>query len=339
MQRATRLGAVTLAATLALAGTAVPNAGASLSSVRYTAGVVVNQGDVVEVGITKCQVGYVDAASKTAYVARHCFTQDAGEILYKNSQAVGFSTRAGLIDARFKNDDVMAVRLYEDVIAGQNLFSGDAIADYDSLESGMAVCANSVKQRKVVCGHIQGAGDGVIKVEADETFIQGDSGGPAWLVDKAGNPVSFLGVISQTSTVEAPPSKTWYEWKLTSVTNKSCKTSTEVPTYLASKPKSCGIHDDAPGLLAPVTTIRPAGLPWTQRAADEFAVLSSKIKAGEPLSRQQEDMVLGLTLSIVIGLAGLGVYAAYLLGEPMITRFVEGLKRLPVTEQLGWKEY
>ena len=327
MQRATRLGAVTLAATLALAGTAAPNAGASFSSVRYTAGVVVNQGDVVEVGITKCQVGYVDAASKTAYVARHCFSQDAGEILYKKSQAVGYSTRAGLIDARFKNDDVMAVRLYDDIIAGQNLFSGDAIADYDSLEADMEVCANSVKQRKVVCGHIQGAGDGVIKVEADETFIQGDSGGPAWLVDEAHNPVSFLGVISQTSTVEAPPSKTWYEWKITSVTNKSCKASTQAPTYLAAKPKSCGIHDDAPGLLAPATATRPPGLPWTQRAANEFEVLSAKIKAGEPLSQQQEDMVLGLTLSIVIGIAGLGVYGAYLLGEPMIAQFVDGLKR------------
>lgn len=326
MQRATRLGAGTLAATLALAGAAAPNAGASLSSVHYTAGVVVNQGDVVEVGITKCQVGYVDEASKTAYVARHCFTQDAGEILYKNSQAVGFSTRAGLIDARFKNDDVMAVRLYGDIIAGQNLFSGDKIADYDSLEAGMAVCANSARQRKVVCGHIQGAGDGVIKVESDETLIQGDSGGPAWLVDEAGNPVSFLGVISQTSTVEAPPSKTWYEWKLTSVTNKSCKASTEVPTYLSSKPTSCGIHDDAPGMLEPITRLRPPGQAWMQRVAHEFEVLSSKIKAGESLSRQQEEMVLGLTLSIVIGLGGLGLYGAYLLGEPMIARLVDGFK-------------
>ena len=64
MQRATKLGAVALAATLALAGAAAPNAAADLSSVRYTAGVVVNQGDVVEVGITKCQVGYVAAAPR-----------------------------------------------------------------------------------------------------------------------------------------------------------------------------------------------------------------------------------------------------------------------------------
>ena len=327
MKRATRLGAVTLAAMLALAGTAVPSEATTLSSVRYTAGVVVNQGDVVEVGITKCQVGYVDEASKTAYVARHCFTQGPGEVLYKNSQAVGSSTRAGLIDARFKNDDVMAVRLYEDVIAGQNLFSGDAIADYDSLEADMELCANSVRQRKVVCGHIQGAGDGVIKVESDETLIQGDSGGPAWLVDADGSSLGFVGVISQTSTVEAPPSKPWYEWKITSVTNKSCKASTEVPTYTRTQPESCGIHDDAPGLLAPVTRMRPPGQPWMKRVATEFEVLSSKIKSGDPLSRQQEDMVLGLTLSIVIGLAGLGLYAAYLLGEPMIAQFVDGLKR------------
>ncbi|WP_288857778.1 hypothetical protein [uncultured Corynebacterium sp.] len=327
MRRATKLGAAALAVTLALAGAAAPNAAADLSSVRYTAGVVVNQGDVVEVGITKCQVGYVDAASKTAYVARHCFSQDAGEILYKKSQAVGYSTRAGLIDARFKNDDVMAVRLYEDIIAGQNLFSGDAIADYDSLEADMEVCANSVKQRKVVCGHIQGAGDGVIKVEADETFIQGDSGGPAWLVDDSGNPLSFVGVISQTSSTETPQGKPWYEWKLTSVTAKSCRASTEVPSYTRTQPESCGIHDDAPGLLAPETRTRPPGQPWMKRVANEFEVLSSKIKAGEPLSRQQEDMVLGLTLSIVIGIAGLSLYAAYLLGEPMIARFVDGLKR------------
>lgn len=207
MRRATKLGAAALAVTLALAGAAAPNAAADLSSVRYTAGVVVNQGDIVEVGITKCQVGYVDAASKTVYVARHCFTQGPGEVLYKNSQAVGYSTRAGLIDVRFKNDDVMAVRLYEDVIAGQNLFSGDAIVDYDTLESGMEVCANSVKQRKVVCGSLQGAGDGVIKVESDDTLIQGDSGGPAWLVDDSGNPLSFVGVISQTSTTETPNGK------------------------------------------------------------------------------------------------------------------------------------
>ena len=64
-----------------------------------------------------------------------------------------------------------------------------------------------------------------------------------------------------------------------------------------------------------------------KRVANEFEVLSSKIKAGEPLRRQQEDMVLGLTLSIVIGIAGLSLYAAYLLGEPMIARFVDGLKR------------
>ncbi|OIR40438.1 hypothetical protein BJP08_10875 [Corynebacterium sp. NML140438] len=338
MQRATRLGVVTLATTLALAGMAAPSNATTLSSVRFTPSIVVNQGDVVEVGIAKCQVGYVDAVSKTAYVARHCFTQGPGELLYKNSQAVGFSTRAGLIDARFKNDDVMAVRLYADVTAGQNPFSGDTIADYDSLESGMKVCANSVRQRKVVCGHTQGAGDGVIKVEADETLIRGDSGGPAWLVDAAGNSLGFVGVISQTSTVEAPPSKTWYEWKVTSVTNKSCKASTEVPTYLTAKPGSCGIHDDAPGRLSPLTQMRPPGQPWTRRVADEFEVLSSKIKSGDPLSRQQEDMVLGLTLSIVIGLAGLGVYGAYLLGEPVIARFVDGLKRLPVTEQFGWKE-
>ncbi len=318
--------ATTLVAGMAVTGLAVPahaessepsgSSDSSGSSSKQDGPVVVNQGDAVSSHNGGCQVGYVDKKSHTVYLAWHCFREAPGELVYKDDIPVGKTTRSAVPRADgawdIANDDVMAVQLFSDIVAGENGYSGDVLANYPSLTKGMRACMNSRQMGKVVCGEIEGAADGVISVVADEFGVPGDSGGPGWLVDKNGKPAGFLGVISNgraESSVEqsSQRKKTKLMWQFDSLTHKPCKPRTERPEYTPKNPPSCGLREDAPGTFTPLTEKRPPAKNEPGWTSSQFEQISSKRKLGIDLNDEERQAIietLVVAVAVLLGLAG-----------------------------------
>lgn len=319
--------ATTLVAGMAVTGLTVPaqaessepsgSSDSSGSSSKQNGPVVVNQGDAVGRRNGECQVGYVDKKSHTVYLARHCFGEAPGELVYtKGNIPVGKTTRSAVPpeDGAFNylNDDVMAVQLFSDIVAGDNRYSGDALASYPSLMKGMRACMNSRQMGKVVCGVIEGAADGVTSVVADEAPISGDSGGPGWLVDKNGEPAGLLGVLSiggtQSSTEQAGRRKiTKLTWEFDSLTHKPCRTNTESPKFMPKNPSSCGLREDAPGTFTPLTEKRPLIKNEPGWTSSQFEQISSKRKQGIDINDEERQAIietLVIAVAVLLGLAG-----------------------------------
>lgn len=189
--------------------------------------VTISQGQQVLVpdqGI--CTVGYVDKASRRAYLADHC-VNDKGQrkqpVMVRDlrtGEPLGTSTPIGKMgidgggspmqDPRF---DVNYIQLSSHVAVGDNRFSGDSRVSAYDIKQGDKVCVYSSRRSKTYCGSAWSTVGSVIKVhipggEADKAVTFGDSGGPAWIPGKG-----FIGVL-----VSMGGETIWY----TSVDTRDC---------------------------------------------------------------------------------------------------------------------
>lgn len=213
-----------------IAGLALATAVASpATAVGSSPVVAISQGQQVLVpdqGI--CTVGYVDKASRRAYLADHC-VNDKGHRHQpvtvrdlRTGEPLGTAAPIGKMgidgggspmqDPRF---DVNYIQLADLVAIGDNHFSGDSRVNAYDIKQNDEVCVYSSRRSKTYCGSAWSTVGSVIKVhipggEADKAVTFGDSGGPAWIPGKG-----FIGVL-----VSMGGKTIWY----TSIDTRDCTT-------------------------------------------------------------------------------------------------------------------
>lgn len=244
------LKAVAVATALSTAVSTAPVAQAGLLQ-------TVKQGNAVIIGGISCTVGYVDKQSRTAYVALHCADSRAGERVFVNGVAVGytmydtFTFQGGTL----LRNDVQPVRLYADtrIEDDANTYTGDALYPYGDIQIGDKTCSYSRRKNAVLCGEVVNVSDGVILT--NHGGIHGDSGGPVWRVDDAGNSLGSIGVYSYSSVGQ----DTHYGYSSTEV--KACgdsKSGIPIKRTVSNFSPGCGLREDRPGAMDPISLRQPS---------------------------------------------------------------------------------
>lgn len=157
---------------------------------------VVNQGDRISVEGSNCTIGYIDKANRKAYSAAHCFvsdkekTQDVHNKTVYNSFGRHIGTASGTYHGS-QNNDFIIIDLLNNIPAGENSFSGDAIVKIEDVKPGDTICSFSRKYKKTMCGEIENINGRDIFATRESGGTHGDSGGPAWIPGKG-----FVGVFT-----------------------------------------------------------------------------------------------------------------------------------------------
>lgn len=279
----------------------------------------INQGDRIATNFRQCQVGYVDAISRTFYIARHCVgDSQAGEAVYKGNQPVGFTydaTDTTALESRTFRDDVIAIRMYATTKVGTNEYSTDAVIPYDQVNVGDKVCARSRMAGRTNCGVVTKKYNAIITIATDNQTIRGDSGGPAWLVDDNGNPRGLIGVSSyfyETQT-EHEGQMLWKSG-FPSLSDMPCSRDRRD----LIEQGGCGPRLDGPGQLVP----SDQKAPHTSYLSSEFSRavnhLSSDSQQGDAAIAKD----IGALVSIVLAVVGVvaGLTGAMRMIAPYITR-------------------
>ena len=158
-------------------------------------GIRVDQGEImvshheIGEGVTEtksCTVGYV--ARNYAITAGHC-AEDGSTVFNNKGDEIGvFSTSY----KKAQDRDIGYVYFLPNVEKGSNKYSGEAIADLDSLRIGGSVKAYGMASDRVREGKAVGASGAAIITDQAASGINGDSGGPVW-TDKG-----LIGIYSST---------------------------------------------------------------------------------------------------------------------------------------------
>lgn len=164
---------------------------------------------------SSCTAGYVDAQENSVYLAAHCVDHEPGytmfgiylvtpnygrKLIASPSDVSSASVTAGE-DEDVAVNDLAKVRITgKSVVAGENRFSGDDIADHP-VQIGDLLCALVEHGKTVSCGEVPYAKDnGIYQTMAafisEPSSIGGDSGGPMWIVDRETGETKMLAVIS-----------------------------------------------------------------------------------------------------------------------------------------------
>ena len=202
-------------------------------------------------------MGYVDKQSRTAYVALHCADSRAGERVFVNGVAVGYSMYDSftLHGGSYLRNDVQPVRLYADtrIEDDANTYTGDAVYPYSGIHVGDKTCSYSRRKNEVLCGEVVNASDGVILT--NHGGINGDSGGPVWRVDDEGNSLGSIGVYSYS----VDGRDTYYGYASTEVA--ACgdsKSGIPIKRSVSNFSPGCGLREDRPGAMDPISLRQPS---------------------------------------------------------------------------------
>lgn len=169
----------------------------------------VNQGDPIEMGSDPigglCTIGYVDKKKRVGYTAAHCIKNKyhgaTDTVLLDNSE-LGFGIEVGTIEQhpRFQEWDPTGIRydiaiihFNDDVIIGDNIYSGDTLIGEKDVHEGDHVCLYGRSSLESSCGEVHRWKD----ADNFETTIRsrdGDSGGPVWKVSEKGEPLGLVGI-------------------------------------------------------------------------------------------------------------------------------------------------
>lgn len=160
------------------------------------AATIVNQGDEVFVGgNVHCVIGYIDKNTRRAYIADHCaYDPGTEKVAYaKDRRAIG--TITGISEGgKPTNDatkDVNYITLYDNVTAGENVYSGDARVRIADIKQGDKACMLSRMNGDITgCFPVAGTEGNMIIIDGG-IVSQGDSGGPVWIEGKG-----FAGTLS-----------------------------------------------------------------------------------------------------------------------------------------------
>lgn len=160
--------------------------------------IVLHQGDVIHNGATSCTLSYIDTHSRTAYTAAHCVDYDyATTTTIRNVVMYGYvdNTSVPIGTARIDTQhyDLARITLSDNVIAGDNVYSGDALITIDEMQPGDKVCNYGARSKVSACGDIVNSTPGVYYTSHNH-LTKGDSGGPTWVVDAHGTVKGYIGV-------------------------------------------------------------------------------------------------------------------------------------------------
>lgn len=148
---------------------------------------VVNQGDRVYVVGTMCTVGYIDHATRRAYLAKHCARVNTVNVRTSDGKFVGTFVRPDT------PGDTAWIDLDTRVRAGSNRFTGDTVIDRAAVAPGDTVCFYGSTSRETRCAAVKSTGttqDPFVNGNPMQ-ILGGDSGGPAWVPGKGA-----VGVVS-----------------------------------------------------------------------------------------------------------------------------------------------
>lgn len=174
---------------------------------------ILNQGDYV-VSLTgspqKCTIAYVDKVRRIGYTAAHCISPDGekqGDVHWmKDFDQWSDIRKIGTITAHPKYDyngfdrfaniyDLAIIYFNDNIVIGDNIYSGDTLLDIHSVKLGDKVCNYGTSTRKINCGEV----NQLHPYDFFQSTIRsqaGDSGGPTWLIDENGNTQGLVGVTS-----------------------------------------------------------------------------------------------------------------------------------------------
>ena len=161
---------------------------------------LLHQGDVIRIDNRLCTLGYIDPVARTATLAAHCVPSDHEAELYnyETDTPIGkiVSHHNGATDNA--RNDVLTFNLYDTVTLTDypNPYSGNTLLTLDDVQFGDKACSYSAMTQSVRCGVIYNTDSTVVFGSPELGGVQGDSGGPMWLVDDENNPKGLLGVYS-----------------------------------------------------------------------------------------------------------------------------------------------
>ena len=174
--------------------------------------VTVSQGDRVIINdTTTCTIGYVDAATRQAFIAAHCSDFTTTDNIRANTMLrtdIGRLVVNEDITSHEKNSgdivDIAVIKLDDHVTIGANTYSGSHIANIDTLTPDDTLCRVDVMHDEGVrCSppimrseHYIAAGNAII--------VQGDSGGPMWVQGPHGESRGLIGIIAGFTDDDTP---------------------------------------------------------------------------------------------------------------------------------------
>ena len=172
---------------------------AGAGSILFCSGIasaaVVNQGDAVIDDNTMCTVGYVDKNSNSFYTAAHCVGGVGSQVTNLDGESVGTVTERGTAVNQYDyNHDTARVAINPGHTAGDNVYSGDKVANLDEIEEGDTLHSYGITHDGVYSGKVDnstGNAGGTTFSQNGMAPIPGDSGGPAWVEGKG-----FVGVAT-----------------------------------------------------------------------------------------------------------------------------------------------
>lgn len=152
----------------------------------------ISQGEMITAGEVTCTVGYIDKEQRLIYTANHC-GYGTNDVFNAKGEKIGQLQSTYVDGTTPPSKDTAIIKLDDHVTPGDNTYSGDKKISADELKPEDGICSYSRKQEKIRCGEIIDVDNNVIIATRDAGGEQGDSGGPAWVVDSLGTPTGFVG--------------------------------------------------------------------------------------------------------------------------------------------------
>lgn len=174
--------------------------------------IVVHQGDEILFGISggivfkNCTLGFFDKNRNQAYTAAHCMLNPEEEgtvFINKNGSIVKIGTiKAHQSYSDFHNRGNKSWGVGVDLamvtplpgVSFENTYSGDNLFDYKELRKGDMICHYGSATRQKECSPIEYTPyPASVLHRSPSTY--GDSGGPMWVENNAGDPLGVIAVI------------------------------------------------------------------------------------------------------------------------------------------------
>lgn len=165
--------------------------------------VTVNQGDYIDVGLTKCTVGYIDHAADRIYTAGHCANDNTYTARLDNKPLGQFRTvkEEGTLSSHL---DVGYIIPHNNVTLGKNTYTTDTVLDENDIHLGDTLCSYGGRSKTIQCANIESLTDLYASTRGTAgggayDMLSGDSGGPAWIINPDGSPKGLVGFNSHIS--------------------------------------------------------------------------------------------------------------------------------------------
>lgn len=169
--------------------------------------VTVNQGDFIDQALSRCTVGYIDHAANRIYLAGHCANTDTYTARLHGAPLGKFTKSDPTATSGFRgNMDVGYITPHKNVTLGENTYTGGAsVIDASDVNVGDTLCFYGGRSKRVMCDVVNDVNEHYVSVPGTANggkydLQNGDSGGPAWLVDDEGIPVGVVGVASHVNS-------------------------------------------------------------------------------------------------------------------------------------------